>query len=390
MINIENLKEEIKEIEKWLIETRRDFHMNPELGKDEFRTMETIVKYLDEMKVSYFKGIFDTGVVAEVPGKDRDFTVALRADMDALPIIDEKSVEYASKNYGKCHACGHDVHMTVALGVLKYFKENKIEPPCNIRVIFQPAEETVGGAKPMIELGVLKGVNKVYGLHVDETIDSGQIGIKYGPMNASSDTLKINILGDSCHGAYPSRGVDAIVIASHVIVGLQSIISRNLDARESGVITLGTIKGGTQGNIICQKVELVGTLRTLDNGIRKKIKERIKEVVEYTCKAHGGQCEISIEEGYTALVNHKEEVDIIKNNGKLLFGSENIVEKEQANMGVEDFSYFIENTKGAFFTLGIKNKSKNIIYPAHNGKFDIDEDAIKNGVMMQILNIYSK
>ncbi|MGL4998525.1 MAG: M20 metallopeptidase family protein, partial [Cetobacterium sp.] len=222
-----NLLEQVKDIENWLIEVRRDFHQFPELGENEFRTMDKIVDYLEEMGISYKKNIFKTGVIADIQGIDPSITIAFRGDMDALPILDLKQTDYASKNKGVCHACGHDTHMTMNLGIARYFFHKKIVPPCNIRLIFQPAEETVGGAKPMIEAGALEGVDFIYGIHISEEIHAGQIMIKYGSMNASSDTLIIKVKGKSCHGAYPSDGVDAIVIASNLIVALQSVVSRN-------------------------------------------------------------------------------------------------------------------------------------------------------------------
>lgn len=386
IIDIKTLVENEKQ---WLVDVRRDLHKHPELGQQEFRTMNKICEYLDEMGVSYRKEVFKTGVIAEIKGENSEYTVGIRADIDALPIIDRKSCSYASENQGVCHACGHDAHTTIALGVIRYFAKNKIVPPCNLRFFFQPAEETVGGAKPMIEEGALKDVNCVFGLHVDEDLPTGDIGIKYGAMNASSDTLKINIYGKSCHGAYPSGGVDAILVASHVMIALQSIVSRNCDARESAVVTIGTIKGGTQGNIIADKVELVGTLRTLNPKVRDMALERIEEIVTNVPKGFGGKGEFIREPGYTALINHNKEVDIIKENATKLLGAERIYERKVANMGVEDFAYFIENTPGAFFTLGVKNVEKGIDNPAHNGLFDIDEDALPIGVEMQIMNIYS-
>lgn len=388
-MDINNIKKLVEDEKQWLIDVRRDFHSHPELGQQEFRTMNKICEYLDEMGIYYKKGIFKTGIIAEIDGENSDYTIALRADIDALPIEDRKACDYSSKNKGVCHACGHDAHTTIALGIARYFAKNKIIPPCNLRFIFQPAEETVGGAKPMIKEGALENVDCVFGLHVDEYLPTGEIGIKYGAMNASSDTLKINIYGKSCHGAYPSDGVDAILEASHVMIALQSIVSRNCDARESAVVTIGTINGGTQGNIIADKVQLVGTLRTLNPEVRAMALRRIEEIVTNIPKSFGGSGEFIREEGYTALINHDKEVDIIKENATKLLGADKIYEKKVANMGVEDFAYFIENTLGAFFTLGVKNQAKGIDSPAHNGLFDIDEDALPIGVEMQIMNIYS-
>ncbi|WP_297596158.1 M20 family metallopeptidase [uncultured Cetobacterium sp.] len=387
-MKINTLKENAMKIERWLTEVRRDFHEHPELGEQEYRTHDKICEYLKAMGIEH-RTIFKTGVIADIEGEDKSFTVALRGDIDALPILDKKNVEYASKNKGVCHACGHDAHTTIVLGVAKFFYETGIKPPFNIRLMFQPAEETDGGAKPMIEEGALENVDVVYGLHVDDTIDVGMIGIKYGAMNASSDTLNLTIEGESCHGAYPSRGVDALLIAAHVIVAIQSIVSRNLDARESGVITFGTINGGTQGNIVANKISLTGTLRTLNPEVRERMKRRIKEIVETLPLAFGGRGKVDIKPGYTALINHDKYVDIVKKSANQLFGIESIYEKQLANMGVEDFAYFLEKREGSFFTLGVRNREKNIDVQAHNGGFDIDEKALTNGVMMQILNIYN-
>lgn len=383
------LLKEVKEIENWLIEVRRDFHQFPEVGEEEFRTMEKIVSYLEEMNIPYKKNIFKTGVIADIPGSDPSVTIAFRGDMDALPILDLKETVYASKNRGVCHACGHDTHMSMNLGIARYFFEKKIIPPCNIRLIFQPAEETVGGAKPMIEAGALEGVDFIYSIHISEEISAGQIMIKYGAMNASSDTLILKVKGKSCHGAYPSKGVDAIVIASNLVLALQTVVSRNVDSRESAVVTIGKISGGTAGNIVADCVELRGTLRTLNPKTRALALERIKTLVETLPLAYGGEGEFIREEGYTSLINHDIAVDIIKNNGITLLGEENVVESKTSKMGVEDFAYFVEKVPGAMFNVGGKNVEKNIDAPAHNGGFDIDETSLSVGVAMEILNIYS-
>lgn len=383
------LLKEVKEIENWLIEVRRDFHQFPEVGEEEFRTMEKIVSYLEEMNIPYKKNIFKTGVIADIPGSDPSVTIAFRGDMDALPILDLKETVYASKNRGVCHACGHDTHMSMNLGIARYFFEKKIIPPCNIRLIFQPAEETVGGAKPMIEAGALEGVDFIYSIHISEEISAGQIMIKYGAMNASSDTLILKVKGKSCHGAYPSKGVDAIVIASNLVLALQTVVSRNVDSRESAVVTIGKISGGTAGNIVADCVELRGTLRTLNPKTRALALESIKTLVETLPLAYGGEGEFIREEGYTSLINHDIAVDIIKNNGITLLGEENVVESKTSKMGVEDFAYFVEKVPGAMFNVGGKNVEKNIDAPAHNGGFDIDETSLSVGVAMEILNIYS-
>ncbi|WP_300389762.1 M20 family metallopeptidase [Fusobacterium sp.] len=373
----------------WLIETRRDLHKIPELDFQLPRTIAYVTHILDELGIKYRVGVGKSGIVADIEGQDKDKTIALRADMDALPILECSSKGYKSTIDGQMHACGHDVHTAILLGVGKALSENREVLPCNVRLIFQPAEETSGGALPMIEDGCLEGVDAIYGLHVDPTIECGVVGIKYGAYCASSTDVKIEIEGKSCHGAYPSQGVDAIVTACSIITSLQSIISRNIDSRDSAVLSLGKINGGDKENIVAQRVVASGTLRTLSNDVKVRAKERIKEMVENSAKAYGAVGKVSYADGYSALVNHDEYVDIVKANAKELLGEKGVYEKKLANMGVEDFAYYVEKVPGAFFNLGVGNISKGIVAPLHNDKFDIDEDSLELGVKLQVLNIFS-
>lgn len=373
----------------WLIETRRDLHKIPELDFQLPRTIAYVTHILDELGIKYRVGVGKSGIVADIEGQDKDKTIALRADMDALPILECSSKGYKSTIDGQMHACGHDVHTAILLGVGKALSENREVLPCNVRLIFQPAEETSGGALPMIEDGCLEGVDAIYGLHVDPTIECGVVGIKYGAYCASSTDVKIEIEGKSCHGAYPSQGVDAIVTACSIITSLQSIISRNIDSRDSAVLSLGKINGGDKENIVAQRVVASGTLRTLSNDVKVRAKERIKEMVENSAKAYGAVGKVTYADGYSALINHDEYVDIIKANAKELLGEKGVYEKKLANMGVEDFAYYVEKVPGAFFNLGVGNISKGIVAPLHNDKFDIDEDSLELGVKLQVLNIFS-
>lgn len=373
----------------WLIETRRDLHKIPELDFQLPRTIAYVTHILDELGIKYRVGVGKSGIVADIEGQNKDKTIALRADMDALPILECSSKGYKSTIDGQMHACGHDVHTAILLGVGKALSENREVLPCNVRLIFQPAEETSGGALPMIEDGCLEGVDAIYGLHVDPTIECGVVGIKYGAYCASSTDVKIEIEGKSCHGAYPSQGVDAIVTACSIITSLQSIISRNIDSRDSAVLSLGKINGGDKENIVAQRVVASGTLRTLSNDVKVRAKERIKEMVENSAKAYGAVGKVSYADGYSALINHDEYVDIIKANAKELLGEKGVYEKKLANMGVEDFAYYVEKVPGAFFNLGVGNISKGIVAPLHNDKFDIDEDSLELGVKLQVLNIFS-
>ncbi|MBB2481389.1 amidohydrolase [Bacillus sp. APMAM] len=375
----------------WLVEVRRDFHAYPEFGMEEFRTKDKICEYLDEMDIPYQAGIANTGVVGLIQGEQDGKTVALRADMDALPILEKNDIPYKSTVDGKMHACGHDAHMTVLLGAAKLLQENKHLLKGNVKLLFQPAEETVGGAEPMIKEGALENpkVDAVFGLHVDPAIPVGKIGVKYGQMNASSDTITITVKGKNAHGAYAYMGKDAIVIAAGVISALQTIVSRSVDARESAVISIGTIHGGTQGNIVADEVKLVGTVRTLTPEIRRGVLQKLEETVTYVAKGLGGEAVLSVEPGYTSLINNDEMVDIVKESGEALIGEENVNLLSRPSLGVEDFAFFAKAVPGAFFRLGVRNDEKGIVHDVHTPFFNIDENSLKIGVAMQVWNVFS-
>ena len=388
-MNRENILQNIEKNNQWFINTRRELHKIPELDFELPKTVAYVTSLLDEMGLTYKTGVGKSGIVVDIEGKNKDITIALRADMDALPILECGNKEYSSTISGHMHACGHDVHTAILLGVAKTISENKDSLPCNVRLLFQPAEETTGGALPMIEDGCLEGVDAIFGLHVDPTIECGVIGIKYGAYCASSTDVIIEVEGKSCHGAYPSQGIDAIVATCGIVTNLQSIISRNIDSRDSAVLSFGKIIGGEKENIVAQNVRVSGTLRTLSPEIKNKVKERVKEMVEFTAKGYGATGKVTYRDSYTALINHDEYIDIVKENGKELLGDSGIYVKTLANMGVEDFAYFVEKVPGAFFNLGVGNKKKGITAPLHNDKFDIDEDSLKIGVALQIFNILS-
>lgn len=388
-MNRENILQNIEKNNQWFINTRRELHKIPELDFELPKTVAYVTSLLDEMGLTYKTGVGKSGIVVDIEGKNKDITIALRADMDALPILECGNKEYSSTISGHMHACGHDVHTAILLGVAKTISENRDSLPCNVRLLFQPAEETTGGALPMIEDGCLEGVDAIFGLHVDPTIECGVIGIKYGAYCASSTDVIIEVEGKSCHGAYPSQGIDTIVATCGIVTNLQSVISRNIDSRDSAVLSFGKIIGGEKENIVAQNVRVSGTLRTLSPEIKNKVKERVKEMVEFTAKGYGATGKVTYRDSYTALINHDEYIDIVKENGKELLGDSGIYVKALANMGVEDFAYFVEKVPGAFFNLGVGNKKKGITAPLHNDKFDIDEDSLKIGVALQIFNILS-
>ena len=384
------IKNKIKDIKQELINIRRDIHSNPELSSEEFRTMDIISKYLNYHNIKHKTNIAGTGIIADIYGKDKSFTVGFRADIDALPINDLKHCDYASKNKGVCHACGHDVHTAINMGIANIFSnnDNKIIPPCNIRLIFQPAEETVGGALQMIKENALENVNVIYALHVSSNIDTGYIQINDSIVNAECLDFKIKVYGKSSHGANPAGGVDAIVIASKIINDLQTIISRNIQAEDSAVITIGTINGGNASNIICDYVEMTGTIRALKETTMQRIKNRIKKIIKCISNSFDGDAEFIELVYYPSLINWKDASNIIKENAVKLLGENKVLELKPS-LGSEDFSYFIQNKPGAFFNIGSRNEKKGITHKAHHGLFDVDEDCIEIGLTLQIMNLYS-
>ncbi len=375
-------------IKDWLIEIRRDFHKHPELAMEEVRTAKKIEEYLKEMGIEYKNNVASTGVVGIIKGSKPGKTVALRADIDALPIMEENDIEYKSTVEGKMHACGHDAHMTMLLGTAKILNDLRDELNGNIKLIFQPAEETVGGAEPMIAEGIMENpkVDAVFGLHVAPEIPVGEIGVKYGKMNASSDNIKIVVQGESTHGAYPHSGVDALLIASHVVVALQSIVSRNVDPRDSAVVTLGAIHGGQRENIVANRIEIIGTVRTLSSDTREKVIENIRRIVINVSESMGGKGELFIDPGYTALINHDDMVTLVKKNAEEMLGKDKVKVIKDPSLGVEDFAYFLEVTPGAYFRLGCGNAEKGTDYDLHHCRFNIDEDCLVIGTAIQVKN----
>lgn len=386
-----NILYESINIKDWLISVRRDLHSTPELGLEEFITKDKIIKYLKEINIDYKTFENHTGIVAYINTLNAKKTIAIRADIDALPITELNDLDYKSLFNGKMHACGHDAHTAILLGTCKLLNKMKDKLNVNLKFFFQPAEETVGGAKLLIKDNCMKNpdVDYMLGLHVQPYLESGQVEIQYGTMNASTDTINITVKGKQGHGAYPHLGIDAIVVASNIITNLQTIVSRNIDPTDSIVLSLGTINGGTKANIICNEVKINGTLRTLNPKTRIFAKSRIEDIVKYTCMAYNADGFVEIEEGYSPLVNDNSVVDIVKNSAVNLFGKDNVFIREKASLGAEDFSFFLENSKGAFYHLGCGNKSKNITSGLHTANFNIDENCLALGVALHIKNIFN-
>lgn len=388
---MEKLQEKVAKIKPWILSIRQDLHSTPELGLEEFLTKEKIIKYLKEIGINYTTFQNHTGVMASINIPNAKKTIAIRSDIDALPITESNNLPYKSIFNGKMHACGHDAHTAILLGSCKILYEMKKSLNANVKFFFQPAEETAGGAKLMINDNCMKNpdVDYTLGLHVMPNIDTGCVELQYDTMNASTDTINITIKGKQGHGAYPHEGIDAILCSSYVITALQSIVSRNISPANSVVLSLGTINGGNQGNIICDNVKITGTLRTLDPQTREFTKKRITQIVKDTCNGLGAIGDVDIEEGYAPLVNNNEVVDIVKDNAIKLLSKDRVLFRKQPSLGAEDFSFFLEHSKGAFYHLGCKNIEKNIISPLHTSTFLVDEDCLEIGVSLHVMNVLS-
>lgn len=378
---------EANHIKDELIEIRRTLHQYPELGFEETNTSKFIKDFLRKEGIQ-FKEFAGTGVCGIIEGTKEGVNnkvIGLRADIDGLPMQDKKVCSYASKVSGKMHACGHDGHTTILLGAAKLLNKNKDKFNGTVKLIFEPAEETTGGAKVMIEEGVLTNptVDVMCGLHVEETLDAGMIMVRRGTVNAASNPFNITIKGSGGHGAYPDTAIDPIVMASHVVTSLQSIVSREIKPVNPAVVTIGSIHGGTAQNIIPNEVKLGGIIRTMTNEDREFAKARLKEIVNGICTTFRGSAEIEIEESYPCLYNDDNMVKILEDSAINIIGSENVKVQKNPKLGVESFAYFANKVPSVFYFLGIRNEEKGIVHPAHNSLFDIDEDALPIGVAIQ-------
>lgn len=389
-----NFNNEAISIKNELINIRRTLHQYPELGMEEYETSKFIKNFLKKEGIE-FREVANTGVCGIIRGTKESYdlvnkTIALRADIDGLPILDKKTCDYTSKVEGRMHACGHDAHTTILLGVAKILNRNKHLFSGNVKLLFEPAEETIGGAKFMIEDGVLENprVDCICGLHVEETLECGNIMIRDGVVNAASNPFTIKIKGSGGHGAYPHTTVDPIVIASHIVLALQTIVSREINTSNPAVITVGSIHGGTAKNIIPEEVTISGIIRTMSKEDRIFVKKRLTEIVEGICSSSRAVAEIDIEDSYPNLYNDKEMVELFKIGAEKILGSENIFLQKNSKMGVESFAYFANERPAVFYFLGSGNKEKNIIYPAHSSLFDIDEDCLPLGVAMQCQMVF--
>lgn len=382
-----NLKDQIKFLSSEYFEearaNRRHLHQHPELSCEEFKTAEFICKKLDEYGITYVKGVAETGIVGIINGNNPESrNVALRADMDALPIHEENTVEYKSLSSSKMHACGHDVHMASLLGTARILNKIRDRFEGSVKLIFQPSEETYpGGAIRMIREGILKNPEpvSVIGQHVINTVDDGKIGLKAGPYMASTDEFYLTVKGKGGHAATPEQLVDPILIASHIVVALQQIVSRNANPIIPTVLSFGKISGEGRTNIIPDKVVLEGTVRTYDESWRKTIHEKITHMSSAIASAMGGICEVRISHGYPFLDNDAALTSSIREWSVEYLGEKNVIDLD-ARMTSEDFAYFAREVPSCLYRLGIRNEQKGIVSNLHTATFDVDENCLQTGM----------
>ncbi|MDR6225304.1 M20 metallopeptidase family protein [Desmospora profundinema] len=355
-----------------MVRWRRDFHQYPELSFQEERTSKRVAEWLEHCGLQVRTGVGGNGVVGVLEGSSGP-TIALRADMDALAIQDQKSCEYHSRVPGVMHACGHDAHTATLMGVASLLASRRQEIPGKVVFIFQHAEEQIpGGAAQMIADGVLDGVDAIYGVHLWTPLPCGVVGLRQGPLMAAADSFTIEVIGKGGHGGLPHETVDAVTIASHLVVNLQTIISRQVDPLKSGVISVGRIQGGRAFNVIAERCELEGTVRTFDPQLRRWVHERIEEVAVQTCRMFGADCRVESGFGYPTLVNDRTEAHRLAQVAREMLGNEQVWEIPEMMAG-EDFAYYLQKIPGAFCFVGAGNPEEGIHHPHHHPLFDLDE-----------------
>ncbi|MFS0784285.1 M20 metallopeptidase family protein [Bacillus sp. 1P06AnD] len=369
----------INELYQWAVEQRRHLHMNPELSGKEFNTCSFIKQALQTFKIDILD-IQEPSVVGFIKGKAGGKTIALRADIDALPIPEEGEKVYKSKVHGVSHACGHDGHTAILLSVARWLSEHREELKHNVALIFQSSEEMIpSGAEILVKQGIMDEVDAVFGLHLFQTIEKGKIGINHGPIMSAADDFNIRIQGKGGHGAMPQDSVDPTYIASHVIQALQSIIGRRMPAAEPAVISIGRMEAGSALNVIPDTATLSGTIRTVSQETRTFVSNEMNKLVEGICTAFGGSGTVEFGWGAPPVVNDKEMSELVERAILHNFGQEAICYVEP-NMGSEDFSFYLEEKKGAYFFIGMGGEHSQ--YPHHHPKFDIDEETIPTAIDM--------
>ncbi len=361
---------------EWITTLRRVLHAHPEPSFEEYKTQEILAEALDELGVPYEKGLAKTGLLAELNPGGGPY-VALRADMDGLPMEERTGLEFSSKNPGFMHACGHDGHMAMLLGAIRLLKEETL-PSGGIKFIFQPGEEKGGGARVMIEEGVLEGVSMIFGGHIDRHFAPGQIACDQGLICAYTDPFSVELKGQGGHAARPHETVDCIVVASLMVMEIQTLVSREIDPTYPTVVTVGEIHGGHAHNCIAERTTLRGTVRSTNEEIRKTLLRGLERLVHATGQLYGAETEFTWHPGYPPVINDPAGAAIAKRAASLIVGEENVVHQRYPSLGGEDFAFYLEKIPGCFVRFGAKKKGLEGV-PAHSPYFDFDESILPIG-----------
>ena len=381
-VDLTHIRAEIRSLQSSLVEWRRKLHQKPELGFQEQLTAEFIRQKLQEWNIPHQTGIAKTGIVATIASNSPGKVLAIRADMDALPIQEANQVPYRSQHDGKMHACGHDGHTAIALGTAYYLWQHKDDWQGTVKIIFQPAEEGPGGAKPMIEEGVLHNpdVNAIIGLHLWNNLPLGTVGVRSGALMAAVECFRCQILGKGGHGAMPDQTVDSIVVASQIVNALQAIVSRNVKPLEAAVVTVGELHAGTALNIIADTAQMSGTIRYFNPDLESLIRERLEAIIAGICQLHGAEYELHHWQLYPPTINDNGISELVRSVAAEVVETPVGIVPECQTMGGEDMSFFLQEVPGCYFFLGSANPEKGLAYPHHHPRFDFDETALGMGV----------
>ena len=383
-IDLTQIRNEIRNLQSSIVEWRRTLHQKPELGFQEHITADFIHQKLESWGISHQTGIAKTGIVATIPGKSPGKVLAIRADMDALPIKEANEVAYKSQHDGKMHACGHDGHTAIALATAYYLSQHQDDFSGTVKIIFQPAEEGPGGAKPMIEEGVLSNpdVDAIIGLHLWNNLPLGTVGVRSGALMAAVECFNLSILGKGGHGAMPEQTVDSIVVASQIVNALQTIVSRNVNPLDSAVVTVGELHAGTALNIIADTARMSGTIRYFKPELEVLFGERLEAIIAGVCQMHGAKYELNHIQLYPPTINDSAIAELVRSVAAEVVETPIGVVPECQTMGGEDMSFFLQRVPGCYFFLGSANPEKGLAYPHHHPRFDFDETALGMGVEM--------
>ncbi|MCL1472229.1 M20 metallopeptidase family protein [Argonema antarcticum] len=380
--DLSRIRLEIRSLQPRLVEWRRGLHKRPELGFREKLTSEFIAKKLAEWGIEHQTGIAKTGIVATIPGRQPGPVLAIRADMDALPIQEQNDVSYKSQHDGVMHACGHDGHTSIALGTAYYLCQHRQDFAGTVKIIFQPAEEGPGGAKPMIEAGVLTNpnVDAIIGLHLWNQLPLGTVGVRSGALMAATEGFRCTIMGKGGHGAIPHQTIDSIVVAAQIVNALQTIVSRNVDPIQSAVVTVGEFHAGTAINVIADTAKIGGTVRYFNPTLGELLPKRIEQIIAGVCQSHGAEYDLNYWRQYPAVINDAGIAELVRSIALEVVETPLGIVPECQTMGAEDMSFFLQAVPGCYFFLGSANLSMNLAYPHHHPRFDFDETALEMGV----------